>query len=583
MVLSLSSFPEEILYHILLFCDPPDSVAVGCAARRFLGVTNEPLLWRHYCRTRFKFWVKEHEMPAKLSSTISLVNWKGLYISRHLVDRATNRLLDSILTSQSGRIEKFQSVIRFGYDAKDALLRNLYVDSCTEDYLARRYYANALLTSLHRSIAIPEWADLRNSEAVSLANALGAFDLFIPESGFGSFDEINCRLNQIVSSLLLEYPDISNLSPRQRAAAIATYLNTHNMTGIEAGREYHSLEHNFLGIALNCAGHNSLPLISAVIFCHIAQMLGLNARPCGFPLHVHVIVMPPPGFDIDGNPVDIAQSRVGEPIYMDPFRSDLETPVADMRTQLNFLGASPIEQAAFLGESRTSEIVLRCSKNILNSVQRISRFAGGNQVLVDVSCARYAALWSSLLLSNPLRPAELRHHLLWLMELVATDFPSDVHLVEQYIASIFRGTVEFDHIMESLHVIQTVDEIPKQVKRRHPEHKRVKYHVGQVFKHRRYDYMAIITGWDAECGAGEQWMRRMGVDHLQSGRHQSFYHVIVEDKSVRYVAEENIHLITPATSDLPSALVAVAGKYFKRWDSDLREFVSNIRDEYPDD
>jgi F-box protein 21 len=112
------------------------------------------------------------------------------------------------------------------------------------------------------------------------------------------------------------------------------------------------------------------------------------------------------------------------------------------------------------------------------------------------------------------------------MELLATDFPSDIYLIEQYIAPMFRGTLEFEHIMESLHVIRAVDEIPKQVKRRNPEHKGVSYHVGQIFRHRRYNYTAIITGWDSECGAGEQWMRRMGIDQLQSGRHQSFYHVM---------------------------------------------------------
>jgi F-box protein 21 len=57
----------------------------------------------------------------------------------------------------------------------------------------------------------------------------------------------------------------------------------------------------------------------------------------------------------------------------------------------------------------------------------------------------------------------------------------------------------------------------------------------------------------------------------------------VEDKSVRYVAEENIQLISPTVSELSPTLVAVAGKYFKRWDSSSREFVSNIKDEYPDD
>ncbi|KAL4778081.1 Hemimethylated DNA-binding protein YccV like-domain-containing protein [Aspergillus varians] len=579
MVLSVNDIPEEILYNILLFCNASDSVAVGCTARRFRRVANEPLLWRHYCQTHFKFWAQGHNMPAKLSGAVSTVDWKALYISRHRVDRATCQLLDSILTSQTGRIEKFRSVVNFGYDAKDTLLRNISIDLCAEDYLARRYYAKALLTSLHRSIAIPEWASLRSGDAVSLANSLGAFDLFIPESGFGNFDEINGRLDQILSGFLLEYPGIHSMSPREKASAIATYLRAHNMTGIEPGREYHCLEHNFLGIALDDPGHNSLPLVSAVIYCHVAQMLALDARPCGFPFHVHVIVIPPPGFDIDGSA--LATDTQGDPIYMDPFRSAQETPTSDLRTQLDFLGASPVEQSAFLGESRTSEIVLRCSKNILNSVQRTSQFLGVGCVPIDVSCARYAALWSSLLLSNPLRPAELRHHLLRLMELVATDFSSDIHLVEQYIASIFRSTVEFDHIMESLHVIRAVDEIPKQVKERSSGHKGVSYHIGQVFRHRRYGYTAIVIGWDTECGAGEQWMRRMGVDHLPGGRYQSFYHVIVEDKSVRYVAEENIQLITPTISELPQTLVIVAGKYFKRWDTVSREFVSNIRDEYP--
>ena len=139
MVLSLSEFPEEILYNILLFCSASDTVAVGSTARQFWGVTNEPLLWKKYCQTHFKFWAQRHDMPAKLSGPVSSVDWKALYISRHLVDRTTSQLLDSILNSQTGRIEKFQSIVRFGYDAKDALLRNIFVDSCAEDYLSRRF------------------------------------------------------------------------------------------------------------------------------------------------------------------------------------------------------------------------------------------------------------------------------------------------------------------------------------------------------------------------------------------------------------------------------------------------------------
>ena len=53
----------------------------------------------------------------------------------------------------------------------------------------------------------------------------------------------------------------------------------------------------------------------------------------------------------------------------------------------------------------------------------------------------------------------------------------------------------------------------------------------------------------------------------------------VEDKSVRYVAEENI--MTHSGEASPS-LLALAGQHFKRWDQTECIFVSNIRDEYPD-
>ncbi len=54
----------------------------------------------------------------------------------------------------------------------------------------------------------------------------------------------------------------------------------------------------------------------------------------------------------------------------------------------------------------------------------------------------------------------------------------------------------------------------------------------------------------------------------------------VEDSSIRYVAEENIEIIAP---EHPMCLMSLAGRFFKRWDIEKHVFVSNIRDEYPDD
>lgn len=56
---------------------------------------------------------------------------------------------------------------------------------------------------------------------------------------------------------------------------------------------------------------------------------------------------------------------------------------------------------------------------------------------------------------------------------------------------------------------------------------------------------------------------------------------VIEDQPIRYIVEENIDIITP--EEAPPELMGLAGRYFKGWDRRERKFVSNIRDEYPDD
>jgi F-box protein 21 len=53
------------------------------------------------------------------------------------------------------------------------------------------------------------------------------------------------------------------------------------------------------------------------------------------------------------------------------------------------------------------------------------------------------------------------------------------------------------------------------------------------------------------------------------------------DKSIRYVAEENIQI--ESTSEPSAAMLKMAGRWFKRWDKDANRFVSNMWEEYPDD
>ncbi|KAI5288553.1 hypothetical protein KEM55_009051, partial [Ascosphaera atra] len=149
----------------------------------------------------------------------------------------------------------------------------------------------------------------------------------------------------------------------------------------------------------------------------------------------------------------------------------------------------------------------------------------------------------------------------------------------------FRGTDHYAHIEDFLDKHRRERDAPPKPRRRVVGDglDRVRYRVGQVFRHVRYEYIAVITGWDTGCAAEEEWMEAMNVDFLPHGRNQCFYNVFVEDGSERYVAEENISIITPELSELSDAFVDNVGQWFKRWDPETHFFVSNMLEEYPDD
>ena len=490
-----------------------------------------------------------------------------------------------------------------------------------------RYYSIAMLGCIHRVIAIREWTRWQETEELSLERALAAFDMFVLHDRKGDFEEVSSsptviigltiqtstRLDQIAGAIRDGLPGFAQMTTRHKALAIVKHIREKNLTGISHDEEehYHDLQNNFIGIALRDSSHPSLPLISTAIFCCVAGRLGLAARACGFPFHVVAIVQPPGGMDLDGTLLSAGQSA--DSMYLDPFRSDGEIPVADLISRLRLVGASESSHTALLESSSVPETVLRTARNIMASVQEahrraMARHAGHEHVLLvssfpDLEGAFYGALWASLLLGTPtdgggpaIASTRRRNYLPPFVEHFETHFPMDAPLIEEKIVPLFQGLAEYAQLRDSIRVMRSVDSMPKQVKRRSGEiSQRVQHKIGQVFKHRRYNYLAVITGWDVECGADEHWMAQMRIHELARGKHQSFYHVLlvqppfrwkasnvprVEDKSVRYVAEENIAIIWP---EFPSRLMSLAGRHFKRWDRSDRRFVSNIKDEYPDD
>ena len=533
MTVLLHQLPNEVIYQILL-CIPPSSIpTLQTVSRQFNGLA-QPILWRHHCQNLYRYWSAGHGIQEKFDGPVAKVDWKQTLAERHKIDRTVSEGIDSILTSQISRIEKTESIIRYGYDVKDTILRHLHVNDDAADVLARRFYSDAVLGTLHRTMAIKEWVRIKDGEEVSLEKALTAFDMFVLHGRKGDFDEVSAHLDKLAEDVRTDNPGIEDRTPRQKAIAVAEHLRLQNLMGITPGAaEYHDLQNNFMGIALQDDNHSSLPLISVAIYCCVAQRLGLNAQPCGFPLHVHAIIKPDAGYDLNGRAVENEIEQ--RPMYMDPFRSSTETDVSDLKAQLNALGTPLSYHAALLDASSIEAIVRRTAKNIITSVQTLPRHHGGRPISSPLSfpetqSAFYAALWALILLPEGNRHEagiQRARYLHFLVERLERQTLTDVGLMEEHILPSIEDVNQHQGLLVTIRAIRAADHKPKQVKDRSlGTRKNVQYRVGQVFHHKRYHYTAVITGWDVECALDADWMNQMNIHALSRGQHQSFYHVM---------------------------------------------------------
>ena len=317
-------------------------------------------------------------------------------------------------------------------------------------------------------------------------------------------------------------------SPKQRAIGLAVFLRQHDLTGISSDSQYHDLQNNFIGIALRDRSHPSLPLISVAIYCCVAQRLGIDAEPCGFPFHVLAIIKPSQGRILDGRHIEPGQSS--ETMYLDPFRSNEEIFVKDLRVQLQRLGYPPSGFPKLLGAYSTVEIVRRSAENIINSLKAIRRDHRTGHSFPDVDGAFYAAVWAVLLMpeGSTITPGAQRASCLsHITELIEKHFLTDTWLIEKYTLPLIEDRLQHEQLRDTIRVIRTTDHMPKHAKGRTLDSMRnVQYKVGQVFHHKRYHYKAVITGWDVECAATDDWMTHMGVHDLPRGKYQGFYHVL---------------------------------------------------------
>ncbi|KAL6877283.1 hypothetical protein HDV57DRAFT_522558 [Trichoderma longibrachiatum] len=616
-VSSLDQVPDEIIGHLLYYIPPYDLANFQLVSHRFYRLANQALLWRHHCRSSFKFWHPRHRFHERTAALAQETNWKDLFIYRSARNRQVSRLLDDIIRTKVNRVRGFEIIGQIGYDAKDFLLEQCQTSPYAEDGLARRYYSNALLDTIHKHIAIHEWHTLMQSAqpanirqaSSQLERALGAFDLFVLHDQPGDLDDITRMFDAIGEEFRSQFPKSESWSTRRKALKLLRWLRALNFTGMRNPEQnYRNLRNCLIGQALRHPDHESIPLISTAIFCCVASRLGIDARCCAFPTHVHAIVYPPDGHTLDDEPVENPEAP-SERMFLDPYGSGDEIPLSRLQMTLARLGLQE-HNDLFLAPVLAPTMAMRTAQNIRATLARISdmqehahpelsQLLHGNNKMNADACL-YAASWATLLLMPPNNTTWLERLAKFLRRFPGA-WPEDVWMVEKYLWPLYSSVINprdgfprnidagFGNPWQYWRFVRDADGMAPLVHRRDlcEDPRGPPYYIGQVFRHRRYGWLGAITSWH-ERGSQQSSLpdrvRDQASHHRLTNSHYSlcFMCITETEPEQHVVALRNVELISDP-SLVREDMFPVAGKYFKRFNPDTCSFISNIREEYPTD
>lgn len=547
----LDALPDEVLQAIFHQLDAISLTLISRTSKRFLHLAEGHLIWKALCLRDFTYWDSRHEIESRRLDP-SFHDWKGLYAVRHQAHIAAAHTLKAIIDEPVGRLARIRRICDDGFGIKDSLLQFYEEAASTEYPLAQRYWTHTLLSCLNRSRALEIWTRVRSGSGLQHPTelALAALDMFIVGSSTaGDIDDTFRRLNGYVSAIRASHPDLDYQTPRERAVTIASFLRSKKWVGMDEGANYFSIENQFLGYALRSKHHNSLPLISCVIYSYVCRAFNLRAQPCSYPNHVHVVVQPSdPTIDLDGRPlppdhpvipldIEDLDPVVHIPselthLYLDPFNTHQPIPLSVLASRLAFLvpGAGSARRTNYLLPSSPRALLIRTGHNVLRSINTNFPPQPSDVPLdmaISVNDAAYAALF--LLVLFPSTPSSLASNLAELRQHFAGHFVEDLNNYITYVAPLTSGMGHFAGGSDPLvKLIRDEDMHAKTPKTRStiPGGEDVKYTVGTVFRHRRQGYIGVVYGWDAKCEMNDRWILGNGVDSLSGGRRQPFYNAL---------------------------------------------------------
>jgi len=215
------------------------------------------------------------------------------------------------------------------------------------------------------------------------------------------------------------------------------------------------------------------------------------------------------------------QSSNGEldSMYLDPYGLDDEVTIDDLRSKLVEFGWNQGAEP-FLKVTPARLIVARLGQNIkstyaaVQSLERghsreseLKRLRAGYSDL-NLEAALYGAMWAELLMKQP-SSFHWDANLDSFLNRFALYWSEDAWIVEKYLVPLYdyfiatqpnqRQRAGWENVRAIMDMLENLDNRLPTVNRRYTQeiHTRVRYKIGQVFRHKRYHWIGIINGWAA--------------------------------------------------------------------------------------
>ncbi|KAK3181114.1 hypothetical protein K4F52_007527 [Lecanicillium sp. MT-2017a] len=213
---------------------------------------------------------------------------------------------------------------------------------------------------------------------------------------------------------------------------------------------------------------------------------------------VHIVVMAPEGFDLNGN-----FSQEKDTMFLDPFGSNDEVPISRLQALAEHADLT-LESLPTSGT--TMAVVTRTAHNIeasyaagmrSNTPLSLSRLLHGHAA-VNRQMSLYSARWAILLLITPFSlPWNQRFS--HLLRYVLQNWPEDEWIVAEYAATLEEhGEVDpaLEQLTAFIHNIHGSDQLqPADFQSPMTDDRVAPFHIGQIFHHRRYNWVGAIVGF----------------------------------------------------------------------------------------